>query len=167
MAHLLGQTLMNPTNVKACCLPITEFIVVFLKWFLWPSSPQTEFHIGDHIGNTIFCEMVKLAHLFLSLLTWRQGNSQTWPSPLSRLNLMHYTRESHHIYFQRLFPFTRGRTNCFGKRSQSSHRDFSVQTQLMEGYKIGKSRLWRKKRWLGHGAWLEVVYNISISIWMS
>lgn len=90
---------MNAINQKACCLLITEFIVVFLKWFLWPFSPQTEIHIGDHIENIvfffflIFCKRAKLAHLFFSLLTCRHGNSQTYYSPQFGLVPMHYASQ--------------------------------------------------------------------------
>ena len=118
LAHLLVHTLMNAINQNACCLPITEFIVVFLKWFHWPCSPQTEFHIGDHIENTVFCKMVKSAHLFLFLLTCRQGNGQIRPSPCYHsYQCAMPARESHLIYFWRLFPFAKRKTNCFGESS--------------------------------------------------
>lgn len=161
---------MNAINQKACCLPITEFIVVFLKWFLWPSSPQTEFHIGDHIENTIFCKMVKLAHLFLPLLTCRQGNGQARPSLCSRLIPMHYAsqRISPYLFISRACFLSQGGEQTALRKVHSPVTEISVtRPSWVKGYRIVKSGLWGKKRWLGHGACLGLVHDISISVWMS
>ena len=125
LAHLLVHTLMNAINQKACCLPITEFIIVFLKCFHWPSSPQTEFHIGDHIENTVFCEMVKLAHLFLSLLTCRPGNGQSRPSPWSVLTPTRSAsrRISPHLFLE-IVSFHKKENKLLWERSPSTHRYF-------------------------------------------
>ena len=107
-----------------------EFIIVFLKHFHWLSSPQTEFHIGDHIENTVFCEMVKLAHLFLCLPVDREMVRAT---PCHGLSLHQHALpagESYLIYFWGLFPFTEKKISCFGKGHCPLRGIFSEQTQL-------------------------------------
>lgn len=54
-------------------------------------------------------------------------------------------RDPYLIYFWRLFPFTRRRKQCFGRRSQSSHRDFSDQTQMSGGIQDRKVWILREK----------------------
>ena len=115
LAYLLDHTLINVINQKVCCLPITQFILVFLKWFFFlairfPNRILYWRPYWKHCCFVLSFKMVKLAHLFLSLFTYRQGNGQTCPSPWYGLDPMQ--TESYLIYLWRLFSLTRRRTNC-------------------------------------------------------
>lgn len=99
-----------------------------------------------------FCKIVKLAHLFLSLLTYRQGNGQICPSPWSVLVPVRYTSQkiSPHL-FQKIVSFTRRKTNCFGKRSRPLTRISLTRSSWGERPRIRMSGFRRQRDGWGLG----------------